>query len=156
MVYSTSEEIGSPSKFYDLLQQASEKMPIARNHEGSYLTFKSVDGLIFAVDLFVAGFSTVWLDQVCYFTAVSAQDCIDSAAGILATGYRFSPREFCQSISTWWDRLVWDSFRLLNSYGSRMRRPHIFAFLPDIPRSIECSSKRSGSFFPSNRHRTSR
>jgi Na+/proline symporter len=64
MVYSTSEEIGSPSKFYDLLQQASEKMPIARNHEGSYLTFKSVDGLIFAVDLFVAGFSTVWLDQV--------------------------------------------------------------------------------------------
>jgi Na+/proline symporter len=65
MVYSTSEEIGSPSKFYDLLQQASEKMPIDRNHEGSYLTFKSVDGLIFAVDLFVAGFSTVWLDQVC-------------------------------------------------------------------------------------------
>jgi Na+/proline symporter len=64
-VYATSDVIGSPDRFYDLLVEASEKMPIARNHEGSYLTFKSVDGLIFAVDLFVAGFSTVWLDQVC-------------------------------------------------------------------------------------------
>lgn len=65
MVYATSDEIGSPSKLYDLLQKASESMPIDRNHEGSYLTFRSVDGLIFAIDLFVAGFSTVWLDQVC-------------------------------------------------------------------------------------------
>jgi Na+/proline symporter len=64
-VYATSDVIGSPDRFYDLLVEASEKMPIARNHEGSYLTFKSVDGLVFAVDLFVAGFSTVWLDQVC-------------------------------------------------------------------------------------------
>lgn len=49
----------SPSRFYDLLVEASENMPIARNYQGSYLTFKSVDGLIFAVDLLVAGFSTV-------------------------------------------------------------------------------------------------
>lgn len=48
LVYATSDLIGSPSKFYDLLLEASEKMPIARNHEGSYLTFRSVDGLIFA------------------------------------------------------------------------------------------------------------
>lgn len=64
LMYATSPEVGSISKFYDLLQDASERMPIARNHEGSYLTFDSVDGLIFAIDLFVAGFSTVWLDQV--------------------------------------------------------------------------------------------
>lgn len=38
-------------------------MPIAKNHGGSYLTFKSNNGLVFAIDLLVAGFSTVWLDQ---------------------------------------------------------------------------------------------
>jgi hypothetical protein len=32
-------------------------MRIAKNHEGSYLTFKSDNGLVFAVDLLVAWFS---------------------------------------------------------------------------------------------------
>jgi len=30
-------------------------MPIAGNYEGSYLTFKSINGLVFAIDLLVAG-----------------------------------------------------------------------------------------------------
>ena len=30
-------------------------MPIADNFEGSYLTFKSINGLVFAIDLLVAG-----------------------------------------------------------------------------------------------------
>ena len=53
----------SPTRFYDRLISASANMPIAKNYEGSYLTFRSVDGLVFAIDLLVAGFSTVWLDQ---------------------------------------------------------------------------------------------
>lgn len=64
MVYLSSDLIGSPGKFYTLLQEASKKMPIARNHAGSYLTFASVDGLVFAADLFVAGYACCWLDQV--------------------------------------------------------------------------------------------
>lgn len=65
LMYATSELVGSPGKFYDLLVDASEKMPIAKNAgNGSYLAFRSVDGLVFAIDLFAAGFSTVWLDQV--------------------------------------------------------------------------------------------
>lgn len=55
-IYATNSEVGSPDKFYDLLLQASEKMPIAHNHQGSYLMFKSDDGLVFAIDLFVVGF----------------------------------------------------------------------------------------------------
>jgi urea-proton symporter len=39
-------------------------MRIAKKHEGSYLTFKSDNGLVFAVDLLVAGFSTVWLPSL--------------------------------------------------------------------------------------------
>ncbi|MCJ1416454.1 urea active transporter [Xylographa parallela] len=45
-------------------------MPIADNYEGSYLTFKSVNGLVFAIDLLVAGFSTVWLDQVSFLAVL--------------------------------------------------------------------------------------
>ena len=30
-------------------------MPIGGNYQGSYLTFKSIDGLVFAIDLLVAG-----------------------------------------------------------------------------------------------------
>ncbi|KAF2099950.1 Na+/solute symporter [Rhizodiscina lignyota] len=73
LVYATSDTIGSPSKFYDLLLEASEKMPIAHNYQGSYLTFKSVDGLVFAVDLLVAGFSTVWLDQAYWQRAIASR-----------------------------------------------------------------------------------
>lgn len=72
-VYSTNDIIGSPSKFYDLLQEASKAMPIAGNHKGSYLTFKSNGGLVFAIDLFVAGFSTVWLDQAYWQRAVASR-----------------------------------------------------------------------------------
>jgi Na+/proline symporter len=73
VVYATSDHIGSLDRFYDILQRASEDMPIERNHEGSYLTFRSVDGLIFAIDLFVAGFSTVWLDQAYWQRAIASR-----------------------------------------------------------------------------------
>lgn len=65
--------LASPGKFYDLLLEASEKMPIAENKDGSYLSFKSVNGLIFAIDLLVAGFSTVWLDQAYWQRAIASR-----------------------------------------------------------------------------------
>ncbi|KAJ5336423.1 uncharacterized protein N7506_004445 [Penicillium brevicompactum] len=73
LVTATSDLIGSPGKLYDLLIAASEKMPIDRNSEGSYLAFRSVGGLIFACDLFVAGFTTVWLDQAYWQRAIASK-----------------------------------------------------------------------------------
>lgn len=73
LVIATSDLIGSPGKLYDLLITASEKMPIDRNTEGSYLAFRSVGGLIFACDLFVAGFTTVWLDQAYWQRAIASK-----------------------------------------------------------------------------------
>lgn len=74
LIYATSDLVGSPGKFYNLLLQASEKMPIARNAgNGSYLAFRSVDGLVFAFDLFAAGFSTVWLDQAYWQRAIASR-----------------------------------------------------------------------------------
>ena len=53
--------------------EASEKMPIPKNYKGSYLTFKSVNGLVFAIDLLVAGFTTVWLDQAYWQRAIASR-----------------------------------------------------------------------------------
>lgn len=47
-VYLPSGPLGGLDGFYDLLVDASEKMPIKGNYKGSYLTFQSVDGLVFA------------------------------------------------------------------------------------------------------------
>ncbi|KAJ5541704.1 hypothetical protein N7494_006780 [Penicillium frequentans] len=73
LLNATSDLVGSPSKLYDLLQEASKTMPIARNTGGSYLSFRSVGGLIFACDLFVAGFTTVWLDQAYWQRAIASK-----------------------------------------------------------------------------------
>ncbi|PYI08432.1 solute symporter family transporter [Aspergillus sclerotiicarbonarius CBS 121057] len=72
-VSATSDLIGSPAKLYELLQEASENMPIDRNTDGSFLAFRSVGGLIFAVDIFVSGFSTVWLDQAYWQRAIASR-----------------------------------------------------------------------------------
>lgn len=73
-VYATSPEVGSIDKFYDLLVEAGKTMPISSNaHGGSYLTFKSNDGLVFAIDLLVAGFCTVWLDQAYWQRAIASR-----------------------------------------------------------------------------------
>ncbi|CAG7960760.1 unnamed protein product [Penicillium salamii] len=73
LVTATSDLVGSPGKLYELLVAASEKMPIDRNTGGSYLAFRSVGGLIFACDLFVAGFTTVWLDQAYWQRAIASK-----------------------------------------------------------------------------------
>ncbi|KUI54468.1 Urea active transporter [Cytospora mali] len=73
-MYATNPEVGSISKFYDLLVEAGKDMPLASNaHGGSYLTFKSNDGLVFAIDLLVAGFCTVWLDQAYWQRAIASR-----------------------------------------------------------------------------------
>ncbi|KAF4549849.1 Urea active transporter-like protein [Elsinoe fawcettii] len=74
VMYATSDIVGGLDRFYDLLLDASERMPIKGNAgNGSYLTFRSTDGLIFAINLLVAGFSTVWLDQAYWQRAIASR-----------------------------------------------------------------------------------
>ncbi|KAM5350725.1 hypothetical protein ACJ41O_007230 [Fusarium nematophilum] len=72
-VYLPSGPLGGLDRFYDLLIEASEKMPVEGNHHGSYLTFRSIDGLIFAWNLLIAGFANVWLDQAYWQRAIASQ-----------------------------------------------------------------------------------
>ena len=43
--------IGSPTRLYELLVTASELWPVEGNYHGSYLTFRSRSGAIFAVQV---------------------------------------------------------------------------------------------------------
>lgn len=62
-VYSQDSLIGSPSEMYNLLKEAAVKMPVAGNKDGSYLTLKSNNALIFGVIQLCSGSGTVFLDQ---------------------------------------------------------------------------------------------
>ncbi|KAK7985722.1 hypothetical protein PG988_003344 [Apiospora saccharicola] len=64
---------GGIDGFYHALQKAGEAHPVPGNHGGSYLTFQSNDGLVFAVDLLVAGFANVWLDQAYWQRAIASR-----------------------------------------------------------------------------------
>lgn len=52
--YTSSDLIGSPSRMYDLLQQAAATRPVDGNIGGSYLTLKSNFALVFGALVFIA------------------------------------------------------------------------------------------------------
>ncbi|KAG0138172.1 Sodium:solute symporter family-domain-containing protein [Tuber indicum] len=70
--YATSDILGSPSKVYDLLVEASARHPVAGNAGGSYLTMRSKEGAIFFVINIVGNFGTVFLDNGYYNKAIAA------------------------------------------------------------------------------------
>lgn len=72
-IYSTNPVVGSPSRFYDLLMDASAAMPIAGIMRGVISRLRVMGGLVFAIDLFVVGFSTVWLDQAYWQRAIASR-----------------------------------------------------------------------------------
>lgn len=62
-VYSTSEKIGSFSAMHALLSKAAAEQPVAGNAQGSYLTMRSKNGIIFGVINVIGNFATVFQDQ---------------------------------------------------------------------------------------------
>jgi len=63
MISGTSPAIGSVSRLYDLLEQASIDTPVVGNQGGSYLTMKSNQGLVFGAVTILSGFTGVFCDQ---------------------------------------------------------------------------------------------
>jgi Na+/proline symporter len=72
-VYATNEKIGSPSKMHELLTAASAAAPVPGNAEGSYLTMRSKNGLIFGVINIVGNFATVFQDQAYWQRAIASR-----------------------------------------------------------------------------------
>ncbi len=61
--YAVSPLIGSPSRMWELLQQATDEHPVAGNAQGSYLTMRSKSGLIFGVLNIVGNFGELLISH---------------------------------------------------------------------------------------------
>ncbi|KAG0370430.1 hypothetical protein BGZ54_006323 [Gamsiella multidivaricata] len=70
--YTTSDLIGSPGKMYELLQQTASLHPVDGNHEGSYLTMASSQGLMFGIINLCSNFGTVFIDNAYWQRAIAA------------------------------------------------------------------------------------
>jgi len=70
LLYASGDAAGSPEKLYNLLVAAAIARPAA-SANGSYLSFKSVEGLILSMDLLIGGIGTVWLDQAYWQRAIA-------------------------------------------------------------------------------------
>ncbi|TRX88963.1 hypothetical protein FHL15_010191 [Xylaria flabelliformis] len=70
--YATSETLGSPSAVYDRLVEVAAVHPVDGNAQGSYLTMRSTQGVIFFVINIVGNFGTVFLDNGYYNKAIAA------------------------------------------------------------------------------------
>ncbi|KAF8438537.1 Na+/solute symporter [Boletus edulis BED1] len=71
--YGTSPAVGSVSELYDLLQQAAIDAPVVGNQDGSYLTMKSNQGLVFGAAAILSGFAGVFCDQGYWQRAIASQ-----------------------------------------------------------------------------------
>ncbi|KAF9476731.1 urea transporter [Pholiota conissans] len=72
-VYAISDKIGSPTKMHDLLAKVSAEDPVPGNAQGSYLTMRSKNGLIFGVINLVGNFATVFQDQAYWQRAIASR-----------------------------------------------------------------------------------
>ncbi|EJU01843.1 urea transporter [Dacryopinax primogenitus] len=72
-VYATSPKIGSISKMHELLTNAAATSPVSGNAGGSYLTMRSLNGLIFGVINIIGNFATVFNDQAYWQRAIASR-----------------------------------------------------------------------------------
>lgn len=72
-VYATDNLIGSPSAMFELLKKAASQRPVEGNQDGSYLTMKSNNALIFGVIQLCSGSGTVFLDQAYWQRAIASR-----------------------------------------------------------------------------------
>ncbi|RPD58562.1 Na+/solute symporter [Lentinus tigrinus ALCF2SS1-7] len=71
-VYGSSKEVGSIGALYDLLVQAGKDAPVVGNQNGSYVTMKSNQGLVFGAATILSGFSGVFCDQGYWQRAIAS------------------------------------------------------------------------------------
>ncbi|KAF2638333.1 Na+/solute symporter [Massarina eburnea CBS 473.64] len=83
--YATNENLGSPAKVWDLLNEAAKRHPVEGNAGGSYLTMRSKEGAIFFVINIVGNFGTVFCDNGYYNKAIAASP-VDALPGYIMGG----------------------------------------------------------------------
>ncbi|ODQ44614.1 hypothetical protein PICMEDRAFT_36664 [Pichia membranifaciens NRRL Y-2026] len=128
--YTTSPLIGSPDKMYDLLVEAGQKYPVMGNWQGSLLTFRSINGGLFGLILFGAGWAAA-VDSQLFQKAIAA----NPAAAL--TGYTLGG-------------LCWFTlpYALATTMGLACRALEITPEFPTYPNRLSAEQLNSGLVLP--------
>ncbi|KAF9011875.1 urea transporter [Cyathus striatus] len=97
-IITASDTIGSPDRLWELLAQAAERWPVEGNYKGSYLTFRSRQGAIFAVQSIITGFGLVNCDQGYWSRAIASNPSTTAKAYFLGGTAWFSIPFSCGTI----------------------------------------------------------
>ncbi|TFK47109.1 Na+/solute symporter [Heliocybe sulcata] len=81
--YTTSELTSPPSNLWHLLQDAAAQVPVQGNQDGSYVTMKSNQGLVFGAATILSGFSGVFCDQGYWQRAIASHPASTTKAYML-------------------------------------------------------------------------
>lgn len=117
--YATSDSLGSPAAVYNALVSAAERHPVAGNAQGSYLTMRSTEGVIFFVINIVGNFGTVFLDNGYYNKAIAASP-VHALPGYLLGGLSWFAIPWLTATTMGLAALALESSPLFPTYPARM------------------------------------
>ncbi|KAF3026602.1 hypothetical protein E8E14_014323 [Neopestalotiopsis sp. 37M] len=126
--YASSEQLGSPSAVYDLLVQAAFDHPVDGNAEGSYLTMRSKEGVIFFVINIVGNFGTVFLDNGYYNKAIAASP-VHALPGYIIGGLSWFAIPWLTATTMGLSALALESSPSFPTYPDRMSEADVSAGL---------------------------
>jgi len=126
--FTTSSMVGSPSKLYDLLVNASLMHPVDGNAEGSYLTMRSQDGAIFFVINIIGNFGTVFLDNGYYNKAIAASP-ISALPGYVLGGIAWFAVPFLVATTMGLSAVALESNPAFPTYPNRLSAADVSAGL---------------------------
>ncbi|ETW77305.1 urea transporter [Heterobasidion irregulare TC 32-1] len=98
ITYTKSAIIGSPGRMWELLTEAAKIAPVEGNYHGSYLTFRSRPGAIFAVQSIITGFGLVTCDQGYWSRAIASNPATTAKAYFLGGFAWFSIPFACGTV----------------------------------------------------------
>lgn len=126
--YASSDKLGSPSAVYDLLVEAAFNHPVEGNAEGSYLTMRSKEGVIFFVINIVGNFGTVFLDNGYYNKAIAASP-VHALPGYIIGGLSWFAIPWLTATTMGLSALALENTPAFPTYPNRMSEADISAGL---------------------------
>tara|TARA_R110002003_G_scaffold112_29_gene9782 strand:+ start:9039 stop:10454 length:1416 start_codon:yes stop_codon:yes gene_type:complete len=126
--YATNENLGSPSRVFDLLVEASKRHPVEGNAGGSYLTMRSKEGAIFFVINIVGNFGTVFCDNGYYNKAIAASP-VDALPGYIMGGLSWFAIPWLAATTMGLSALALENNPVFPTYPNRMAPADVTAGL---------------------------
>lgn len=138
--YAASPILGSPSKVYDLLVNASQMHPVEGNVGGSYLTMRSTEGALFFIINIIGNFGTVFVDNGYYNKAIAASP-VATLPGYVLGGIAWLAVPFLCSTAMGLAAVALESNPAFPTYPNRISPEEISAGLPLVYAAVALLGK---------------